>query len=89
MGAELLLAVVVVALDRSVLDRAVHPLDLPIRPRVPRLGRLMVDLVEGTGRLESVGPEGLTGCNCLLNDRGGRDDVSGCREVGAVIVSTV
>ncbi len=36
-SAELLMAAVVVALDRRVLDRAVHSLDLTVGPRVTRL----------------------------------------------------
>jgi hypothetical protein len=36
---ELVMAVVVIALDRRVLDGAVHPLNLPIGPGMPRRSR--------------------------------------------------
>ncbi len=65
-SAELLMAVVVVALDRRVLDRAVHSLDLTVGPRVTRFGQAMIDIVAGAGKLEAVGSEGLAGCNRLL-----------------------
>ena len=79
------MAVVMVALDGRVLDRAVHSLDLPIGPKVPRLGQAMLDIAAGTGKLEAVGLEGLSGCNRLPDDGGGRGNVAGCREVGAVV----
>jgi hypothetical protein len=41
---ELVMAGVMVALDRGVLDGSVHPLDLTIRPRAARLGQAMLDL---------------------------------------------
>lgn len=48
-GAELRVAIVLVALDRRIFDRAVHSLDLLIRPGVPRLGQPVVDIVAGAG----------------------------------------
>ena len=47
MRAELRVAIVVVALDRCVLDPAIHPLDLTVGPGGLRLGRAMVDIVAG------------------------------------------
>ena len=44
-GAQLGVAVVVVALDGGVLDRAVHAFDLSIGPRMVRLGQPVLDLV--------------------------------------------
>jgi hypothetical protein len=52
---ELIVALIVVAFDSGVLDRPVHPLDLTIGPRVPRLGQPMVDIVLSAGVL--VGPD--------------------------------
>jgi hypothetical protein len=51
---ELVVAAVMVALDGGVLDRAVHPLDLTIGPRVPRLGQAVLDVEIGAGGLERV-----------------------------------
>jgi hypothetical protein len=51
---ELIVAVVVVALDGIVLDRAVHPLDLPIGPRVVRPGQAMLDAVLRANPVENV-----------------------------------
>ncbi len=45
MGAELVLVVVMEPLDGRLLDRAVHPLDLAIRPRVLHLGQSVLDLM--------------------------------------------
>ena len=45
MHPELDVAIIVVALDGRVLDRAVHPLDLTIGPRVVRLGQTVLDPV--------------------------------------------
>ncbi len=58
-GAQLIVRRVVEALDGGFLDGAVHALDLPVRPRVPRLGEAMVDAVLGAGILERVCPDRL------------------------------
>ena len=85
MVAKLRVAVVMIAFDRRILDRAVHPLELSVRPGVSRLGQAMVDIVAGTSKLEAVSSEGLAGRNRLLDDGGGRGDVAGRGEVGAVV----
>jgi hypothetical protein len=51
---ELVVAVVVVALDGRVLDRAVHPLDLTIGPRMVHLGQAMLDAVLVADPVEDV-----------------------------------
>jgi hypothetical protein len=56
--AQLFVALVVVALDRCLLDRPVHPLDLTIRPRVTRFGQPMFDVEVGAGRFEGMAAEG-------------------------------
>ena len=56
MAAELIVVVVVVALDGRVLDRAVHALDLAIRPWVVGLGRPMLDAVGLTHHVEAHRP---------------------------------
>lgn len=52
--AEPIVAVVMVALDRRVLARSVHPLDLPVRPRVVRLRQAMLDAVLSTDTVEHM-----------------------------------
>jgi hypothetical protein len=42
---ELVVAVVIIALDRRLLDGAVHPFDLPVGPRVFHLGQAVLDPV--------------------------------------------
>lgn len=54
MAFELGVAVVVIAFDSGVLDRAVHPFDLPIRPGMVDLGEAMFDAVLPTVHREHV-----------------------------------
>ena len=54
MAAELLVAVVVVALDGSILDCAVHSLDLSVRPGMVHLGQAVLDPVVFTDPVEDV-----------------------------------
>ena len=49
MGAELVVALVVEALDGGVLDSPVHPLDLAVGPWMPGLGGAVLDVVPGAG----------------------------------------
>ena len=53
-GSKLVVTVVVVAFDRRVLDRAVHPLDLSVGPRVAHLGQTMCDPMLVTHAVEAV-----------------------------------
>ena len=56
MDAELVVVVVMEALDGRVLDRAVHPLDLASRPRVVWLREAMLDTVGLANHVEAHGP---------------------------------
>lgn len=56
MGAELVVAVVVEALDGCLLDRAVHPLDLAVGPRMVRLGQPVFDPVRLADHVEAHRP---------------------------------
>ena len=56
MGSQLIVAVIVEALDGSVLDRPVHPLDLAIRPRMVRLGQTVLDPVRLADHVEAHRP---------------------------------
>ena len=51
---QLVVVVVVEAFDRRFLDRAVHPFDLAIRPRVPDLGEPMFDLMLAADPIKDV-----------------------------------
>ncbi len=80
------MALVVIAADSGVLDRAVHPLDLAVGPGMERrLGQPVIDLRPGAGQLEGVGPDEFAGVQRGPDVLGGRADVSGRREVGAVV----
>ena len=54
MASKLVVALVVVAFDRRVLDRAVHSLDLPIGPGMVHLGQAMIDVVFVADPIEDV-----------------------------------
>src|SRR5260221_5594373 len=54
MGFELLVAVVVVALDSRIFDRRFHPLDLPIRPGMLYLGEPVLDAILAAPHVEHV-----------------------------------
>ena len=56
MRAELITAMVVIPCDGNVLNRAVHPLDLPVRPRVVRLGQAMLNGICGANHVKPHGP---------------------------------
>ena len=76
-AAELVVAVVVEALDRRVLDRPVHALDLAVRPRMPGLGQAMVDVVIGAGVFEGMGTRTARCARSSALISGGRPGVAG------------
>lgn len=53
-NSELLVAVIVVALDRCILDRVVHPLDLTIGPGMIHHDQPVLDVILGTDVIEDV-----------------------------------
>ena len=57
MPAELVMALVVEALDGRLLDGPVHPLDLTVGPRMLGLGRAVLNVVGGAGIFEGMRPE--------------------------------
>jgi hypothetical protein len=59
MASELVVRFVVEALDRGLLDRAVHALDLAVGPRMLGFGQAMIDVGAGAGVFEGMGPEQL------------------------------
>jgi hypothetical protein len=74
-----------VAPDGRVLEGAVHPLDLTVRPRVVGLGQPVLDAVLRAGVLEGVGAEDLAAVHGLPDQGRGRGDVAGRPEVLAVV----
>ncbi len=76
MLAEMVVGLVVEALDGRFLDRSVHPLDLAIRPGMARFCQAMLDIEIGAGQLEGVTPDWLV---CLAHgfDIFGRPSVAG------------
>ena len=56
---ELLMGIVVVALDGRFLDGPIHSLDLAVGPGMLRLGGAMFDAELGAGIFEGVSPDGL------------------------------
>ena len=47
------MTVIVIAFDRRVLDRAVHPLDLTDGPRMVRLGKPVLDVIGFANHVEA------------------------------------
>jgi len=84
---ELLVSIIVVVFDGGVLECAVHPLDLTVRPRMFGLGRTMVDIPLGLGLgiLEGVSTEQLAVRHGLLDERDGRPAGTQRCEVGSII----
>ena len=82
---ELVVVFVVVAPDGGVLDGPVHSFDLAIGPRVPRLGKAMVDVVLRARVLEGVGPYRLAALEGALDERCRGSLVAGRREVNAMV----
>ena len=85
MSAELVVTVVVTALDGRVLDRAVHALDLAVGPRVLGLGQPVLDIELGAGIFEGVSPEAFAVGDGQLNVRHGRAAGAWRGEVDAVV----
>ena len=59
MRAQLIVGFVEVAFDGGVLDRAIHPLDLAIRPWMLWLRQPVVNIIGGAGIFEGMRSEGL------------------------------
>ena len=84
-SAQLVVRRIVEALDGSFLDGAVHALDLPVGPRMSRLGEAMVDAVLGAGIFERVCPDRLAAVEREPDIVCRRAGVSWRGEVGTVV----
>ena len=82
---ELGMVFVVIALDRSFLDRPVHSLDLAICPWMCRLRQPMFDVKIGTCRIEGMATEENPFCPHRLDIRYGPTVAGRISEVRAVI----
>ena len=51
---ELVVRLIVIALDGCLLDSAIHPLDLPVRPRMLDFGQPMFDSIFFTNAVEQM-----------------------------------
>ena len=85
MRAQLIVGFVEVAFDGGVLDRAIHPLDLAIRPRMLWLRQPVVNIIDGAGIFEGMRSEWFV-VGDHLSDFHWRPGVAGgIGEVGSVI----
>ena len=85
MRAQLIVGFVEVAFDGGVLDRAIHPLDLAIRPRMLWLRQPVVNIIGGAGIFEGMRSEGLLLGDHLPDFHRRPGVASGIGEVGSVI----
>lgn len=86
--AQLIMALIVEAPDGRILDGPVHPLDLAVGPRVPCLGRPVLDVVRGASIFEGMSPEAFAVCDGLLDQWHGRTAGAGRRELDALSCSS-
>lgn len=84
-AAELVVGVVMEAPDGGLFDRAVHPLDLAVGPRMLGLGQAMVDVDDGAGVFEGMCSEGLLAFDHLPDLGRVPGFAPGIGEVGAVV----
>ena len=84
---QLIVAVVVVALDRRLLEGPVHALDLAIGPRVVWLGQPMLDVVRPADLVEAVDAVQGSRASTVLRQLGELDAVVGQDGVQAVRTS--
>ena len=85
MLAQLIVIVIMVAMDSGLFDCAVHPFNLSIGPRMLDLGQPVINVVSGASTLECVTPEQLSFCQ-HLHDVGWRPAAaSWISELNAVV----
>src|SRR5271166_3315615 len=82
---KLIVAVVVIASDRSFFERAVHALNLAVGPGMLRLCEPVIDVIAGADEFEPVGPEEFSGSDCAFDLGHGRAACSWGCEVKAVV----
>lgn len=82
---QLIVAFVVIASDRRVLDRSIHAFDLAVRPRMARLGQSVCDVELGAGEREGVAEERLSTGSHLLDVLRRPAVAGGIGEVRAIV----
>ena len=82
---ELVVRIVVVAFDDRFFDGSVHPFDLPVAPRMARLGEPVIDVVLRAGEREGVAAEDFAGSERQLDLFDSRAGVLRIGEVNAVV----
>ena len=80
-GSQLRVAVVVVSLDRSLLDRPIHPFDLAVSPWMFDLGQPVLNAVFVAPHIEHVSHIGGGGTVCIAWREGELDAVIGQHRV--------
>jgi|SRR5271170_941545 len=83
-GAKLRMGVVVVALDRSFFNSAVHALDLAVGPGMIRFGKPVVDVVGKTDPVKRMTTEAGGWTSAVLGQVGELDAVVGEHRVDAI-----
>ena len=84
MSTQLIVAVVVVALDGRILDGAVHSLDLPIGPRMIGFGKPMLDAVVPAGAIEGMAAQQRGRSLTVLRQIGELDAIVGEHRVDRI-----
>ena len=85
MNSQLIVGLVEVAFDGRILDGAVHPFDLTVRPGMLGLCQPMIDIVKGAGVFEGVRVEEPPLGDHLLDLGWGPGFAGGIGEVGSVV----
>ncbi len=80
----MVVGVVVVSFDGRVFERPVHAFDLAVGPRVPWLGKLVVDVGLRAPIFEGMDPRQLAFLNSESDVCGDRADVPGRGDVCAI-----
>ena len=83
--AQLVIGLIVEALDRCLLERPVHPLDLSVGPGMLWLGCPVIDVVPGAGVLEGVRPEAFATGHGLFDQRHRRSAAARRGELDAIV----
>jgi hypothetical protein len=64
---QLVVTVIMVAMDRGLLDGAVHSFNLPIGPRMPRLGQSVINVTDSACIFKGMAPKSTAFLECLLD----------------------
>ena len=85
MAPQLIVILIIEALDGCVLYGPVHPFHLAIGPGMPGFHGSMLDVILSTGELEGVSAEDFSVCHRLADLRHCRSTSAGRSELDAVV----